>query len=117
MKTKTNTQLVRAGKILPLAIFTVIGSFLTINSALGLTFDLPHDGNMVGHMFTVTVKQGQSLSTIGRQYDFGAYEMTEANPNLDFLNPHIGSSVTIPNKFILPDAPRKGIVINLAEMR
>jgi L,D-transpeptidase ErfK/SrfK len=85
--------------------------------AQALTFTIPHEGNIVGHIQETTVQPGDDLSTIGRQFDIGGYEMTEANPGVSFLNPQPGMSVVIPSQFILPSGPRKDIVINLAEMR
>lgn len=82
-----------------------------------LTFVLPHNGNIVGHLQRATVQRGDSLVSIGRRYDIGAYEMIEANPTVSYDRPKVGTTVLIPSRFILPDAPRQGIVINLAEMR
>lgn len=41
----------------------------------------------------------------------------QANPGVDPYVPRAGSVLTIPLQTILPDAPRQGIVINLAELR
>jgi len=82
-----------------------------------LTFDLPKHGNVIGHVTQATVEYGDSLSTIGRQYGIGGYEMVEANPGVSYADPTPGSTVTIPSQFILPSGPKKDIVINLAEMR
>ena len=43
--------------------------------------------------------------------------MLEANPGVDPFLPKAGSTLTIPQQLILPDAPREGIIINSAEMR
>lgn len=82
-----------------------------------LTFTLPHNGNVIGYMKHYTVKPGDNLSTIGRQFDIGGYEMKEANPGVNYLRPPAGTSLTIPSRFVIPLAKRKGIVVNLAEMR
>lgn len=48
----------------------------------------------------------------------GYNEITAANPGVDPFDPEEGIRVTIPGQWILPDVPRRrGIVINLAEMR
>ncbi len=85
--------------------------------ALALTFALPKDGNIVGQIQTTTVRSGESLADIGRRYDVGVWEMREANPGVDTWEPSAGTRVIIPTQFILPSAPRVGIVLNLAEMR
>lgn len=92
-------------------------ALLAPTSSEALTFDLPSQGNIIGHLSEATVEEGDSLSTIGRRYDIGGYEMTEANPNVSYADPMPGTSLIIPSKFILPSGPRRDIVINLAEMR
>ncbi len=94
-----------------------IGTLFSCEQASALTFVLPHNGNIIGNVQYATVQYGDSLSTIGRRYDMGGYEMMEANPGVDYTNPNRGTRLVIPSRFILPDTQRKGIVINLAEMR
>ena len=43
--------------------------------------------------------------------------MLEANPGVDVYLPRGGSTLTIPQQLILPDTPRQGVVVNVAEMR
>ncbi len=90
---------------------------LIAGKASALTFDIPADGNIVGTIKTATVRGNDTLSTVGRRYDIGGYEMKEANPGVNYLFPEPGSRLTIPTRFILPSGERKGIVVNLAEMR
>lgn len=94
-----------------------LGSLLFSHISQGLTFVLPHNGNVIGQLQYTTIHSGETLSTLGRRYDMGGYEMKEANPQVDYSNPRPGTQVLIPSRFVLPDGPRKGIVINLAEMR
>ncbi len=47
----------------------------------------------------------------------GSSALLQANPGVDPYVPRAGSVLTIPLQTILPDAPRQGIVINLAELR
>jgi L,D-transpeptidase ErfK/SrfK len=73
----------------------------------------------VGGIFgSHTIGSDDSLVELARHYDVGYNEITSANRRVDPFIPQVGTSVTIPRIWILPDAsPRKGIVINLAEMR
>lgn len=87
------------------------------HSANGLTFVISPDSDIVGTVQTAQVKKGEALADIGRKFDLGIYEMIEANPNVDAWVPPVGKPVIIPTQFILPSGPRKGMVINLAEMR
>lgn len=82
-----------------------------------LTLPIPENGDIIGEMQTTTVRKGESLGDIGRRFDVGVYEMIEANPDLDPWVPNVGAIVVVPTQFILPNAPRAGIVMNLAEMR
>jgi L,D-transpeptidase ErfK/SrfK len=49
----------------------------------------------------------------GQGYD----EMRSANPTVDAWLPGQGTVITIPSQYLLPDAVREGIIVNLAEMR
>lgn len=74
--------------------------------------------DVVGQVRTMVVKEGETLAQIARDYDMGYVEMEEANPGIsdpDHLTP--GTVLIIPGQYVLPSAPRNGIVVNLAEMR
>ena len=87
------------------------------STAFSLTFTILENSDIVGAIQTTIVNAGQSLGEIGREFDVGVYEMMEANPNLNPWEPKAGASVIIPTEFILPVGRRRGIIINLAEMR
>ena len=59
----------------------------------------------------------QPLEAIAAQFQLGLTNLIEANPGVDPYLPKPGSVLKIPHQLILPDAPREGIVINVAEMR
>ncbi|WP_347987820.1 L,D-transpeptidase family protein [Methylomonas sp. AM2-LC] len=65
----------------------------------------------------VPAKEEDTLIDIAVEYKLGQDEIVLANPSVDRWLPHAGTQVRIPNSFILPEAPRQGIVINLPEMR
>ena len=101
-------------------VLKVIGlsALLWIPMADAATYKLPNDEKrLVGEIQFVTVKQQDTLLDIARKYDIGFNEITDANPGVDPWLPKEGERVLLPTRFILPDAPRKGIVVNLAEMR
>lgn len=82
------------------------------------TFDLPDDTTrVVGHNLVVYSHKEDTLLDIARRFDIGYSEIVNANLDLDPWLPGTGKRVLVPNRFILPDAPHEGIVINLAEMR
>ena len=80
-------------------------------------FALNPDDGVVGRVATVRVAPGDTLPDIARHFGLGFQEMKDANPDLDMWTPQPDSRVLLPLTFILPDAPRQGIVINLASMR
>ncbi len=67
--------------------------------------------------FHVVENDGGSLEAIAKKYNVGFLALLQANPGVDPYVPRAGSVLTIPLQTILPDAPRQGIVINLAELR
>jgi L,D-transpeptidase ErfK/SrfK len=82
------------------------------------TFWLPREGDsVVGHLQGAVATQEDTLLDIGRRYNVGYEELTLANPGVDPWIPGDGTLVVIPSRYVLPDAPRNGIVLNLAEMR
>ena len=80
-------------------------------------FVLAPGQDVVGTLQVVKVRKGETLSDIGRRFNVGLGEMTRANPNTDPWIPKPGAAVIVPTQYILPDAPHRGIVVNLAEMR
>ena len=65
----------------------------------------------------VTTSQEDTLIDVAVNFKLGQDEITLANPTVDRWLPGAGTKVRIPSSFLLPDAARQGIVINLPEMR
>lgn len=81
-------------------------------------YPLPEEGNVIGEVYTVTVDDHEdTLIDIARRHNVGYEEIVRANPDVSIWIPGEGTEVTIPGKFILPDAERTGVVINVAELR
>jgi L,D-transpeptidase ErfK/SrfK len=82
------------------------------------TFPLPPPGvDIVGEIRVVTAKQEDTLLDIARRFNLGYNEITAANPGVDPWVPGEGTRVVVPSQFILPPGPRRGLVLNLAQMR
>jgi len=77
----------------------------------------PADISVVGQVQQISARQGETFYDIGREYGIGYDAMEHANQGRDPLYLKEGEQVLLPTRFILPDAPREGIVINLPEMR
>ncbi len=73
--------------------------------------------DVVGTLQVITANKDDTLSDIARRFNLGYEEIVSANPNVDPWLPKTGTPIVIPTQFVLPDAPRQGIVINLAAMR
>jgi L,D-transpeptidase ErfK/SrfK len=95
-----------------------MGLAATATTASAATYQLPLPADsVIGQIQTVHAQPGLSLDDIARQYDIGYYEILEANPHVNPQNIKPYETITIPSQFILPNTPREGIVVNLAELR
>lgn len=102
-----------------LAFFTLAATFALALPAQANTWPLPPPGSRLVGQNTVHVVEdnGGSLEAIAKKYNVGFLALLQANPGVDPYVPRPGSVLTIPLQTLLPDAPREGIVINLAELR
>lgn len=91
--------------------------FIT-SASFAATYDLPPDeSNIVGRIQYHVVQEGESMSDIAKKYDVGFLSLLAANKGVDPFLPEVGYVLTVPTRIILPNAERKGIVVNLAELR
>lgn len=93
---------------------------LASQSVLAVTYPLPPEGSrLVGSPLKIIVPLDSNfpLEAFAARYGQGLSNMLEANPGVDVYLPARGTTLTIPQQLILPDTPREGIVINVAEMR
>jgi L,D-transpeptidase ErfK/SrfK len=86
-------------------------------SAIAATYPLPDADTVLGETQSVVAKHEDTLLDLGRRYSVGYEEIVAANPGVDPWLPGDGTPVLIPSRFILPDAPREGIIVSLAEHR
>ncbi|SQB39536.1 peptidoglycan-binding protein [Citrobacter koseri] len=70
-----------------------------------------------GRIKPYTVQAGdKNLQAIARRFDTAAMLILEANNTIAPV-PKPGTPIIIPSQLLLPDAPREGIIVNLAELR
>lgn len=82
------------------------------------SFPLPPPGqDVVGEVRSVTTRYEDTFSDIARVNDLGYQALVDANPGIDPWLPGEGTEILLPARYILPPAPRKGVVINLPELR
>ena len=92
------------------------------HSTNAATFNLPKGSDSLidngqGKPLYIKSKHEDSLIDIAVEHLLGQEEVVRANKNVDRWLPGEGTEVLIPTQYILPDAPRQGIVINLPEYR
>jgi len=73
--------------------------------------------DVVGSVQVTVSRHEDTLPDLARRFNVGYEEIVRANPGVDPWLPGEGTRITLPTRYVLPDAPREGIVINLAAMR
>ena len=96
-------------------LFAVLFVLATTCGAGAATYKI--DGDMAGEVAQYTVKDKDTLYSIARHFDIGIVELMAANPGLDPWIPPVGTVLTLPMAYVLPTISRKGIVIDLSELR
>ncbi|WP_145339104.1 L,D-transpeptidase family protein [Pantoea sp. PSNIH1] len=87
--------------------------------SMATEYPLPaDDSRLIGENVLTTISDNkQPLESVAARYSTGLLGLLEANPGVDPWLPAAGTQITVPLQMLLPDAPRKGIVVNLAELR
>ena len=97
----------------------LLSSLGALNSARAMDYPLPPAGSrLIGQNQTYTIQEGDNkLQTIARRFNTAAQVLLETNNTIAPVNPAPGTVITIPSQMLLPETPREGIVVNLAELR
>ncbi len=72
---------------------------------------------LIGELAAIQTQETDTLPDIARHFGLGHNEIVNANPLVDVWLPVPQTRVLLPLWFTLPDVPRTGIVLNLANMR
>lgn len=103
-----------------LSLYPALAGVLLLHcgTARAIGYPLPAAGNdLIGAVQLARASRSETLLDIARLHDVGQEEIRLANPGVDRWLPEEGDPVLIPSHYILPDAPRRGLVLNLPEMR
>jgi L,D-transpeptidase ErfK/SrfK len=80
-------------------------------------FEIEPDEDVVGVVQIVTASKEDTLTDIARRFNVGYEEILRANPKVDPWLPGADHPIVVPTQFVIPNAPRTGVVINVAAMR
>ncbi|MBI6547840.1 L,D-transpeptidase family protein [Xenorhabdus lircayensis] len=102
-----------------MSLISVLSLIGLANIAHAIEYPLPPaNSRLIGENSTYVVSDdGLPLESIAAKYQIGLLAMLEANPGVDPYLPEAGTELIIPSQMLLPDTPRQGIIINLAELR
>ena len=73
--------------------------------------------DVVGENRVYLAHYEDTLPRLARRFNVGFVELMAANPGIDPWLPGEGREILVPAAHLLPDGPRKGIVINLSDLR
>lgn len=71
----------------------------------------------MGDIRYVEARSDETLIDIAREFDLGYDQIVKANPAINRWLPDDGAKVSIPQLYILPGTVRRGLVLNIAELR
>lgn len=80
-------------------------------------FEVAPDEDVVGVVQIVKSSKEDTLTDIARRFNVGYEEILRANPKVDPWLPGADRAIVVPTQFVIPNAPRTGVVINIAAMR
>jgi len=97
--------------------FALLLSLALAGPATAARFILSADDSVIGELQLVPANKGDTLSRLARSHNLGYQAIIQANHGTDRWLPTVGVPVVLPTQFVLPSRNRKGLQINLAEMR
>jgi L,D-transpeptidase ErfK/SrfK len=74
-------------------------------------------GDLIGEPTFYVTRGDENLLDIAMERNLGMPEISALNPGVDPWVPGAETLISLPTQFILPDAPRQGIVINYGDLR
>ena len=103
----------------PAGFFAVVASFFLAAALAAASWGdaLAEPTRLVGRPGVHFVAKGETLLDVARDNNLGILEVMAANPGVDPWTPEEDTLILLSQARILPDAPERDIVINLAERR
>lgn len=95
------------------ALATVTGLTATANAAL----PTPSNGDVIGELSYHVTDSSVTLLELAEHLDLGLLEISAINRGVDVWVPGSDRLIALPTAYLLPETERRGIVVNLAELR
>lgn len=92
--------------------FTVVAA-----TARAAEYWVAPDDEVFGEIKVVKARYEDTFVSLAREHNVGYESLKRANPDVDAWLPGEGTEITIPTRFVLPRTPRRGIIVNVAELR
>ncbi len=73
--------------------------------------------SVIGEPQLVVTRETDTFSDLAREYGLGYDELVAANPGIDPWLPGGGVEILLPTQYVLPDAPKRGVVLNIVSKR
>ncbi|HEY8521205.1 MAG TPA: L,D-transpeptidase family protein [Gammaproteobacteria bacterium] len=80
-------------------------------------YPLAEGQDVIGAPRVIAARYEDTFVKLAREHNVGFEALRRANPGVDAWLPGEGTPIVIPAQFVLPRAPREGIVVNVAELR
>ena len=90
---------------------------LVAGQSLAREFELVAGIDVIGEVEVIRTVYEDTFFDIGRKYNVGLEDLMQANPGVHYVVPGEGTELVIPSRYVLPDAPRRGLVVNVPEYR
>ena len=86
-------------------------------TAQAAEFWIAEGDEVFGEVRIIEARHEDTFVALARTYNVGYEELRQANPDVDEWLPGEGTKITIPSLYVLPRAPQRGLVVNVAELR
>jgi L,D-transpeptidase ErfK/SrfK len=88
-----------------------------VQAAGAREYALDPGSDIIGEVQVIEAVYEDTFFILARRYNVGPEELKRANPGVDAWLPGEGTPIVIPTRYVLPDAPRCGLVLNVPEHR
>ena len=84
---------------------------------LAAEYMLADQHEVLGEVTVIAARYEDTFVTLARTHNVGFEALRTANPDVDEWLPGEGTQIVIPTRYVLPRAPHRGLVVNVAELR